>query len=199
MSFWSLFDDGRSAPHCKSWREKFLFRCGHYLANRHARVTIGKNCLIHPSAKICPRNGEIVIGDNCIIAMGTCIQGNVRIGNNCSVQMNGNIVGYGNHDDQSGVITIGDDSRIAANCMMIACNHNFADPEKPIREQGVTPAPITVGRDVWLGGYVKITAGCTIGEGSVLGMGSVVTKDIPPYSIAVGVPAKAVKSRKAIA
>lgn len=197
MSCWTLLDGGRNAPRCSTWRERLLFRIGFLLANRHPNTHIGKGCLIHPDAKICPRDGEIWIGDNTIIAMGTCIQGCVRIGSNCSVQMRGNIVGYGNGtDNPAGQITIGDDTRIAANCIMIATNHNFADPDAPIRTQGCTAAPITVGRDVWLGGYVKITAGTTVGDGSVVGMGSVITKDIPPYSIAVGVPAKVIRSRK---
>lgn len=195
MSLAILLDGGRNCPSMNTWRERVLFRIGHWLANRHPRVHIGKNCLIHPSARICPRNGEIHIGDNTMIALGTCIQGNVTIGSNCSVQMNGNIVGYGKPGEPNGKITIGNDTRIAANCLMIAANHNFADPDKLIREQGMSFAPITIGNDVWCGGYVKVTAGCTIGDGCVLGSGTVVTKDIPAYSVAVGAPAKVVRSR----
>ncbi len=71
----------------------------------------------------------------------------------------------------------------------------WRDPEKPIHAQGLTHARITVEDDVWIGGRVNITAGLTIAHGSVIGGGSVVTKDIPERSIAVGIPAKVIKSR----
>ncbi len=196
MSLWTVFDGGCSRPVCNHWRERLLYRIGHWLANRHQRVHIGEGCLIHPGAKVCPRQGEIHIGDHTIIAEGTCIQGKVWIGSNCSVQRNGNLVGYAATGAEEGTITIGDDTRIAANCMMIATNHNFSDPDELIRLQGSTPGSIQIGSDVWLGGYVKITAGTTVGNGAVLGMGSVVTRDIPAYAVAVGVPAKVIRSRK---
>lgn len=84
---------------------------------------------------------------------------------------------------------------IASHGMMIAANHNFSDPEKPIYGQGLTHAPIVIKDDVWIGGRVNITAGVTIGHGAVIGGGSVVTKDIPAMSIAVGVPAKVIRMR----
>ncbi len=55
--------------------------------------------------------------------------------------------------------------------------------------------PIRLGRDVWLGAGVRVLKGVTVGDGCVVGAGSVVNKDLPPYSIAVGVPAKVVRSR----
>ncbi|MBK1857180.1 hypothetical protein JIN80_02845 [Cerasicoccus arenae] len=79
--------------------------------------------------------------------------------------------------------------------MMIAANHIFDDPGKPIHGQGLQQMPIIVEDDVWIGGRVNLTAGVTIGSGSVIGAGSVVTKDIPAGSIAVGIPAKVIKNR----
>ncbi len=130
-----------------------------------------------------------------MIAIGVLLQGNVTIGRNCSIQAYSNIVGYGTPDSPGGLIAIGNDVRIASHAILIAGNHRFADPDKPIRMQGVEFAPITIEDDVWIAGRVNITAGVTIGRGSVIGGGSVVTKDIPPYSVAVGVPARVIRRR----
>ncbi len=74
-------------------------------------------------------------------------------------------------------------------------NHNFADTSQKIIDQGVTCKGIVIEDDCWLGFGVKVLDGVTIGKGSVIGAGAIVTKDIPPFSIAVGVPARVIKSR----
>lgn len=99
--------------------------------------------------------------------------------------------------DGAGGVDIGDDCRIAHGCSFISEDHVFDDPDRPIREQGRKVAPIVVEDDVWFGCGVRVMRGVRIGKGSVIGAGSVVTRDIPPYSVAVGVPAKVVKSRRA--
>jgi acetyltransferase-like isoleucine patch superfamily enzyme len=113
----------------------------------------------------------IHIGQNAFIGPGTCIAGpgNIKIGKNCL---------------------------IAAQSGIFANNHNFADLELPIREQGVTRQGIVIEDDCWLGSGVKVLDGVTIGQGSVIGAGSIVTKDIPPLSVAVGVPARVIKKRE---
>lgn len=98
--------------------------------------------------------------------------------------------------DGAGGVDIGDDCRIAHGCSFISEDHVFEDPDRPIREQGRKVAPIVVEDDVWFGCGVRVMRGVRIGKGSVIGAGSVVTRDIPPYSIAVGVPARVVKSRR---
>ncbi len=94
-----------------------------------------------------------------------------------------------------GDVKIGKRCLIAANTGIFANNHNFADPTKYIAEQGITCKGIVIEDDCWLGHGVTVLDGVTIGKGSVIGAGAVVTKDIPPYSVAVGIPAKVVKSR----
>ncbi|MBW7457715.1 acyltransferase [Paenibacillus sepulcri] len=171
-------------------------KVGYWLANRHRNAVIHRTCLISPEAKINPREGRLEIGEESTIALGVLLQGNVTVGKHSSIQAYSNIVGYGLPDEQQGRVVIGDDVRIASHAIIIAGNHRFDDPNRPIREQGHELLPITIENDVWIAGRVSITAGVTIGRGSVIGGGSVVTRDIPPYSIAVGVPAKVVKSRK---
>jgi len=92
-------------------------------------------------------------------------------------------------------IKIGKDCLIASHSGIYANNHIFADPGRLIREQGSSYRGIVIEDDCWLGSGVRVVDGVTIGQGSVIGAGAVVTKDIPPYSIAVGVPAKVIGQR----
>ncbi|MGC8714770.1 MAG: acyltransferase [Leptodesmis sp.] len=93
-------------------------------------------------------------------------------------------------------VKIGKDCLIAPYVGIVATNRSYADPNIPINRQAPTSKGITIGDDCWLGHRVSVLDGVTIGQGCVIGAGAVVTKDIPPYSIAVGVPAKVVGSRK---
>ncbi|MCC5844597.1 MAG: acetyltransferase [Verrucomicrobia bacterium] len=197
MSVWNFFDGGLSWPMPpKRFRERLMFRIGRWMALRHPHVHIPKSCRIHPGAKIHPRDGEIRFGENCVVAEGAFVQGNVHMGNDCSVQAYTILVGYGTVENPSGRITIGNGVRIASHGMMIASNHRFSDPDAPIHGQGMEHAPIVLEDDIWIGGRVNITAGVTLGRGAVIGSGAVVTKSIPEYAIAVGVPAKVTGSRK---
>lgn len=137
------------------------------------------------------RGGEIYIGKNTRIAPWCVFReygGYIRIGQNCSVNS------FCHFSGQAG-IDIGDNVLLATQCVLITANHNLDRTDISIAEQGETRAPIRIEDDCWLGAGVKVLAGVTIGKGSVIGAGAVVNKDIPPYSIAVGVPAKVIKSR----
>ncbi|MEW5861312.1 MAG: acyltransferase [Cyanobacteriota bacterium] len=95
-------------------------------------------------------------------------------------------------------IKIGKDCLIASHVSIYASNHNFEDTTRPMISQGYNCKGITIEDDCWLGSKVTVVDGVTIGKGSVIGAGAVVTKDIPPYSVAVGVPAKVVSRRNEI-
>jgi acetyltransferase-like isoleucine patch superfamily enzyme len=97
--------------------------------------------------------------------------------------------------DGYGEVEIGDYCRIAHGCSIVSENHVFADPTVPICLQGKVRGKIVIGRDVWLGTGVKVLQGVTIGYGSVVGAASVVTKSLPPLSIAVGAPARVIGRR----
>ena len=91
-------------------------------------------------------------------------------------------------------INIGDNTLIGPNCGFYCINHDI-DPDK--RKAGISHGKaINIGKDVWFGGSCTVLPGVTIGDGCVIGAGSVVTHDIPPYSIAVGTPAKVIKPVK---
>jgi acetyltransferase-like isoleucine patch superfamily enzyme len=180
----------------KSLGNRIYNALGHFLARRSGKVIIGSNCHISPEAKINPRKGEIVIGDNCQVSPYAIIQGNVTLGNNCSVQPYTILVGYGTDDNKTGHVDIGDNVRIASHCMMVAGNHIFSNINIPIYLQGVEAEPVCVEDDVWIGGRVNVMAGVKIGSHSVIAAGAVVTKDVKPYSIAAGIPAKVIRIRK---
>lgn len=196
MSFWIWLEGGHSIPHASTWRQRLALWCGRRLAMRHAHVEIHETARISPECRLHPRNGAIRIGPRCTIAAGTIVQGNVQMGENCSLQAGSILVGYGSCENPSGLIRIGNNVRIAPFVQMIAANHNTDDLSKPIAKQGLTPAPITIEDDVWVAGRVIITAGVTVGTGSVLAAGAVVTRDVPPFSIVGGVPAKVIKWRR---
>ena len=112
----------------------------------------------------------------------------VRIGRNVSINENVFLDGFGG-------LEIGDDCRIAHGCSFISEDHVFDDPDTPIRLQGKRAGAIVLGRDVWLGCGVRVLRGVRIGDGCVVGAGAVVTRDLPPLSLAVGVPARVVGRR----
>lgn len=187
MSIWNFLDDGYSQPEqSKGWKQRLLYRIGRYLALRNKNVIAPPSCLLHPGAKIHPRSGRIVFGENCIVTSGAIIQGNVRFGDDCSVQPYTILVGYGTIENNTGQINIGNGVRMASHSMLIAANHRFKSPHNP----GLDHAPITIGDNTWVAGKVNIMAGVTIGSNAVIGAGAVVTKDVPDDHIAVGVPAK---------
>ncbi|WP_017317580.1 acyltransferase [Mastigocladopsis repens] len=158
-------------------------------------VEIGNGVFIFKGARLDARghqNNRIYLGN------GVAIERNVNIGRleDSYIEIGQEtFVGPGVCIAGPGDIRIGKRCLIAANSGIYANNHNFADPIEPIKYQGISRKGIVIEDDCWLGHGVAVLDGVTIGEGSVIGAGAVVTKDIPPYSVAVGVPAKVIKSR----
>lgn len=108
----------------------------------------------------------------------------------------GNRSGVGIDCELTGPIKIGSDVMMGPEVIIYTSGHRFDRTDIPMMDQGSTdPKPVTIGNDVWIGRRVIIMPGVTIGDGCVIGAGAVVTKDIPPYSVAVGVPARVVKDR----
>lgn len=91
-------------------------------------------------------------------------------------------------------VTIGAHCMFANGCMITDANHRYDDLQQPIPWQGFTSkGPTLIGDNVWAGANVVITSGVTIGERSVIGAGSVVTRDIPPFSVVAGMPARVIR------
>jgi len=115
--------------------------------------------------------------------------GQLSIGSRCSFNHNVLLGAAG------GEIVIGNDVLIGPNVVLRASDHVFASTEIPIRSQGHRPGRIVIGDDVWLAANVVVTSGVTIGNGCVVGAGSIVTRDLPPMSVCVGNPARPIRSR----
>ncbi len=108
----------------------------------------------------------------------------------------GNNSGVGISCEINGDVTIGNDVMMGPEVVIYTSGHRFDRTDIPMCKQGFnSPKEVVIEDDVWLGRRVIIMPGVHIGEGSVIGAGAVVTKDIPEYSVAVGVPAKVIKSR----
>jgi acetyltransferase-like isoleucine patch superfamily enzyme len=136
------------------------------------RVTIGKNAIIRPSN-----------------IYGGPIGDGLEIGNNSNI-------GPFNYIGCSGKITIGNNVMLGPRVSIYAENHVFYNPELTIKEQGVKKQFVRIEDDCWIASNVVILSGVTIGQGSVIAAGAVVTESIEPYSIVGGVPAKLIKKRR---
>ncbi|MFH0846039.1 MAG: acyltransferase [Patescibacteria group bacterium] len=130
------------------------------------KIKFGKNITIYHNCFISPI--ELTVGDNCDLGVNNFICGKVKIGNNVSIGPNVNIPG---------------------------ANHNIKTTES-IKTSGNEMKGTIIKDEVWIGGNSSILDGVTIEKGAVIGAGSVVTKDIPEYAIAVGAPAKVVGFRQ---
>jgi maltose O-acetyltransferase len=154
----------------KGWVYFFSFLSGSGFI-RQARIRKGKHVKVSPTATF--KYPELIsIGDNSFINHGCCLWAS-----------------------PNGPISIGRDVLLGPHTCLISSNHGIAS-DMLIREQAGVDAPIVIGDDVWLGANVVVTGGTVIGSGCVVGGGAVVTKDLPPLSICVGVPAKVIGYRK---
>jgi acetyltransferase-like isoleucine patch superfamily enzyme len=154
---------------------------------------IGKNVKFYEGIRIvgnCP--GAVTIGDDVRILRGVTIsttpEGKIQIGNRVHIG-EGSVI-------YSGVgIRIGDNVIIGPQNIIVDLDHRFQNLDLPINQQGMNGKEISIEEDVWIASQCVIIKGVAIGKGSVIAAGSVVNKNIPPYSVAAGVPAKVIKKR----
>lgn len=96
-----------------------------------------------------------------------------------------------------GPLEIGAYVNMGPDVRILTINHNTERTDIPMKGQGsLPPRKVTICDDVWIGARVIILPGVTIGKGSIIGAGAVVTKDVPEYAVMGGVPAKVIKYRK---
>lgn len=154
-------------------------------------IIIGENTHIAAHATIWADGKKILIGDNCRIEPYAYLRlwgGNIVLGNHVSINPFTVVYGHGG-------VTIGDCTRIATHCVIIPANHLYADRDTPIYQQGERCQGISIGRDVWIGARSVILDGVTVGDGCVIGAGSVVTRATEPFGVYVGCPARLIKKR----
>jgi acetyltransferase-like isoleucine patch superfamily enzyme len=113
-------------------------------------------------------------------------QSGIWVGRNCIIGENSVIRGQGG-------VTIGDNVIIAPHVQIMAVDHVFDDPGRPILEQGLRAYGITIEDNAWVGAGAIILDGVRVGEGAVVGAGAVVTRDVAPHTVVAGVPARLVR------
>lgn len=140
-----------------------------------------------PAGSISIANG-VTLSDGVILATygGSIeISANVYIGPYCVL--------YGH-----GGLFIGRDTMIAAHTIIVTANHGFDRVDVPMNRQPLTKEGIRIGADVWIGGGCRVLDGVSIEDGAIIGAGSVVTRDVEAYGVALGAPARVVRSRKGV-
>lgn len=163
----------------KLFRWNILFKCG-------KNITIAKNVDIRLR-----KNCELTIGDFSYIGEGSLLDcekgGKIEIGRNTLLFKHVFVVARDS-------IKIGDNCLIAEFSSIRDSDHSFANLTIPIAQQGFNSAGIFISEDVWIGKGAVVLKGVRVGKHTIIGANSVVTKDIPSMSIAVGVPAKVTKN-----
>jgi acetyltransferase-like isoleucine patch superfamily enzyme len=149
-------------------------------------------CLVHPKAHV-QLSSRIKFGQGTTIRQYAIINtsgGRVSLGKGCELGPFSMIV------TKSKDVNIGDHVRMGPHVSMTASNRNYIRRDILIVDQGVREEGITIGSDVWIGTGAVITDGVTISEGAVIASGAVVAKNVEPYTIVGGVPAKVIGERK---
>jgi acetyltransferase-like isoleucine patch superfamily enzyme len=138
---------------------------------REGRLELGEHALLEPGVWLtAPAPARIRIGAGSFLNLGVMV---------AAVEL----------------VEIGAHCMFANGCFITDGNHRFDDPDKPVTWQGFsTKGPTRIGDDVWCGANVVITSGVTVGERCVIGANSVVTTDLPPFSIAAGAPARVLRT-----
>jgi acetyltransferase-like isoleucine patch superfamily enzyme len=151
----------------------------------------GKGSIIYRSVRMdTPPYRHFSLGRKSVIESFSCINnavGDVLIGDFTRIGLHNTIIGP---------VTIGNHVNLAKGVTITALNHNFEDITLRIDQQGVSTNTVTISDDVWIGTNSVVLPGVTIGTHSVVAAGAVVTKDVPPYTIVAGGPAKVIKTIK---
>jgi galactoside O-acetyltransferase len=161
------------------------------------RLRLGPQCFIDDGVTVYAHpdsTGEVSLARNVHLYRSSVVElggaGSLVIGENTYVQPGCVLNAF------VGSIRIGANCMLAPGCVLTPYQHGATDTARPMREQPlVSRGDIVLEDDVWLGARVCVTDGVTIGQGAIVGAGAVVTKDVPPYAIAGGVPARIIRYR----
>lgn len=164
------------------------------LRNRHV-ITRGFVFLDRGAEIVCRRGyGRLILGRWVHLGVDTalrCHEGTLSVGDKVVL---GRDVSVNCYLD----IEIGASCLFADDIYVCDFDHKFTDLTIPIKDQGIAKSRVRIEPDVWLGTKVTVARGVVIGQGSVVGANAVVTHDLPPYSVSVGVPARVIKDRRAL-
>jgi len=180
------------------------------------RVKIGKNFTTDSVPRIIvDENSELIIGDNVEFRRNIEIRvhgtAKVEIGNNVRIDRGVRLLAANaaKIEIQTGVriglytvlnggdsITVGKKSLISGFVYLQTSMHGYADKTKTVQDQGYDHAPVVLEEDTWLGTHVVVMPSVVIRKGAVVGSNAVVTKDVEPFQIVAGIPAKTLKERQ---
>jgi acetyltransferase-like isoleucine patch superfamily enzyme len=147
---------------------------------------------VHGNVLEALREGRLEVGPQTVLEPGVWLtapgSARIRIGG-------GTFLNLGVMVAALELVEIGDHCMFANGCFVSDGSHRFDDPHKPVPWQGfTTKGPTRIGDNVWCGAHAVITSGVTVGERCVIGANSVVTSDLPPFSIAAGSPARVLRT-----
>jgi acetyltransferase-like isoleucine patch superfamily enzyme len=153
-------------------------------------VELDDECFVARSARLfAERHRPIRLGPRAAIAADAFLHGPIELGADVSVNA------FAVLDGGKKGIAIGEATRIASHACIYAFDHGMA-ASSPIREQAVTSRGVIIGRDVWIGAHACVTDGVSVGDHAVVGAGAVVTRDVEPYAIVAGAPARPIGDRR---
>lgn len=159
---------------------------------RNPSASFGRDCRISWSARI-KGGGVVTFGHRCVVCEGVILipnGGRITVGNECSLGA------YMVLNGAAG-LSIGNHVRIGCHSVIYTSSHVYDDPDVPILQQGTTREPVTIHDNVWIGAAAVILGGVTIGTGAVAAAGAVVTRDVDPFTLVAGVPARPIRRRVA--
>jgi acetyltransferase-like isoleucine patch superfamily enzyme len=172
VRYWRFVAMKVRSPHVITRGFVFLDRGAKVYARRgYGRLILGKWVHLGANTALRCHEGTLSLGDKSNLARDISV--------NCYLD-----------------VEIGDSALIADGVYISDFDHRFEDLTTAIKDQGITKSRVRIERDVWLGTKVTVCRGVHIGEGTVVGANAVVTKDLPAFSVAVGVPARVIKDRK---
>jgi len=155
------------------------------------RIFLHEYVRLHKGCELDAGLGKITVGAGsniCRYAILQALEGEITLGRDCLIGDFCNLYGQGG-------LRLGNDVQVSSGCRIVPKTNIFKDRGSRIIEQGYERRGICIEDDVWLGVNCVVLDGVTIGKGAVIGAGAVVTKSVPPFSVAVGVPARVIGER----
>ena len=157
--------------------------------DRTGLKAIGKNVRFEDDVRLLSPE-RVSIGDDVLLMYGVYVS---PCGAHITIGSNTHFAPYG---VLYGPLTIGSNVAVAAHVVFASVGHGYDRVDVPMVDQPTTSRQIVIEDDVWIGANAVIIGGVTVGTGAIVGAGAVVTKDVPPFSVVGGTPARVIRDRR---